>query len=348
MGTATVAKTEVSHSERFQNMVMKEFGSNSVGESKLTDYEKSLISKAFIGIDRALQLAEENRIRKNKTNKDHKFDNDLPVVWHNINLQELAKDVMHFSRMGLDIMEKNHLHPIPYKNTKSGKYDMELMLGYNGIQYIAEKYAVETPLSVTTELVYSTDIFKPIKKNSNNKVESYEFEITNAFSRGEVIGGFGYIEYKDQHKNKLIIMSIADILKRKQKYAAAEFWGGTTKVWEDGKQVEVEKEGWKEEMYLKTLKREVYSAKHIPRDPKKIDDNYHFMLRQELKHAEMMAQAEIDENANAIDIETVTVTDKGETVTVNTQTGEVQQPQEEKKEHPVSEKTTTTGQGMMF
>jgi len=299
-----IAKVEMTMSERFTNTVLKEFGSNVAGALQVTDYQRQLIQGYFIAIDRALKTAEEGRIRKNENNKDHKWDNDLPINWNTANLNDLALDVVHYARMGLDMMQDNHLSPIPYKNNKTKKYDITLMPGYNGIQYIAEKYAVETPVAVTTELVYKTDAFKPIKKNVNNKVESYEFEITSPFDRGDVVGGFGYIEYEDPTKNQLIIMTMRDIEKRKPKYASAEFWGGKKTEWVDGKKTEVETDGWFEEMCLKTLKREVFSAKHIPRDPKKVDDAYQYMKMREARYAEIEAQSEIDTNANTILIDT--------------------------------------------
>lgn len=291
-------------SERFTNTVLKEFGSNIAGAIQVTDYQRQLIQGYFIGIDRGLKLAEENRIRKNQNNTDHKWDNPLPVTWGNTNLNDLALDVVHYARMGLDMMQDNHLSPIPYRNKKTNKYDITLMPGYNGIQYIAEKYAVEKPLATTVELVYSTDTFRPIKKSKDNKIESYEFEITNAFDRGNIVGGFGYIEYTDPLKNKLIIMTMKDIEKRKPEYAAAEFWGGKTQKWENGKKVEAEIDGWFDEMCLKTIKREVFSSKHMPRDPKKVDDNYQYMKMKEARYAEVEAQAEIDGHANTIIIDT--------------------------------------------
>ena len=308
------AEVKPNAAERFTAKVMKEFGST-VGEIQVTDYQRQLVQGYFIAIDRALKSAEEERLRKNEKNKDHeKYDNNLPVTWGNVNLNDLALDVVHYARMGLDMMQENHLFPIPYKNNKTGKYDMTLMPGYNGIQYIAEKYAVEPPLAVTVELVYSTDTFRPIKKSAENRVENYEFAINNAFDRGEIIGGFGYIEYADPVKNKLVIMTKKDIEKRKPKYASANFWGGKQKVWENGKQVDHETDGWYEEMCLKTIKREIYSAKHIPRDPKKIDDNYQYMKMREARIAELEAQDIIDANANGMVID-VTPTALPEPVT---------------------------------
>lgn len=316
-------------SERFTNTVLKEFGSNVAGALQVTDYQRQLIQGYFIAIDRGLKLAEEARIRKNENNRDHKYDNNLPVTWGNTNLNDLALDVVHYARMGLDMMQDNHLSPIPYKNNKTNKYDITLMPGYNGIQYIAEKYAVEKPLATTIELVYSTDTFRPIKKNKDNRVESYEFEINNAFDRGTIVGGFGYIEYTDPLKNKLIIMTMRDIEKRKPAYAAAEFWGGKVKKWENGKQVEVESDGWFDEMCLKTIKREVFSAKHMPRDPKKVDDAYQYMKMREAKYAEMEAESEIDSFANATIIDTTPDEPKQlQRPGVDFETGEVIEPEQ--------------------
>lgn len=298
------SKSKTSIAERFTAKVMNEFGSSVGGAVQVTDYQRQLIQGYFIAIDRALKTAEDERLRKNENNRDHKYDNDLPVVWDNVNLTDLALDVVHYARMGLDMMQKNHLFPIPYKNNKTKKYDVTLMPGYNGIQYVAEKYALEKPLAVTIELVYSTDTFRPIKKSAGIQVESYEFSINNAFDRGEVIGGFGYIEYSDPLKNKLVIMTRKDIEKRKPRYASANFWGGKQKVWENGKQVEQETDGWYEEMCLKTIKREVYSPKHIPIDPRKIDDNYQYLKMREAKLAEMEAQDMIDTYANGDIIDT--------------------------------------------
>lgn len=104
-------------SERFTSKVMMEFGS-SVGAIQVTDYQRQLIQGYFVAIDRALKAAEEERLRKNENNRDHKYDNPLPITWENVNLNDLALDVVHYARMGLDMMQKNHLFAIPFKNNK--------------------------------------------------------------------------------------------------------------------------------------------------------------------------------------------------------------------------------------
>jgi len=306
--TAAAAPAKATPSERFTQLVMKQFG-GAVGAPEVTDFQKRLIQGYFIAIDRALKTAEEERLRKNSTNKSREYDNLLPVTWDNVNALDLALDVVHYARMGLDMMQDNHLFPIPFKNNKTNKYDVNLMKGYNGISYIALKYALESPIAVTTELVYSTDTFKPIKKGLDNHVDSYQFIINDPFNRGTVVGGFGYIEYNDPTKNKLIIMTRKDIEKRKPRYASPNFWGGKASEWktgEDGKRykTEVEIEGWFDEMCLKTVIREVYSPKHIKLDPMKIDENYQYMKLREAQIAEMQANEEVDIYANGDVIDT--------------------------------------------
>ena len=163
----TVQKTEsLSNSEAFTNKVLKEFGSNVAGNIQVTDYQRQLIQGYFIATDRALKMAEEKRVSKNENNKDHKWDNPDPINWNTVDLNALALDVVHYARMGLDMMQDNHLSAIPFKDnnrlsrTGTKMYVVNLMPGYNGIQYIAEKYALEKPVSVTVaepiNIIYQT------------------------------------------------------------------------------------------------------------------------------------------------------------------------------------------------
>lgn len=301
-------KNEVSASERFTSMVFREFGSNAVGEPQITDHQRSLISNYFISIDRVLKTAEADRITRNEKNSNHQYDNNLPISWKTVNMTDLALDLVHYARMGLDMMQPNMLFPIPYKNNKAQKYDITLMKGYNGIFYIAQKYAVEAPKSITVEVVYSTDHFKPLKKNFDRPVEAYEFEIVNPFDRGEIIGGFAYIEYDEPAKNKLVMMSKKDIEKRKPARASDNFWGK-----------------WEDEMVRKTLVREACSPKYIPVDPAKVDEAYHQSKLREVRYAEIEADAEADANANktVIDITPEEPTEPEEVIVIDPATGEV-------------------------
>jgi len=313
---APVAAAPVQNSgERFTAAVVKEFGSQGTGAIALDERKTKLVQGYFVYIDRALKIAEGKRVANNAINDKNKesyYNNNVPVTWDNVNLQNLARDIVINANLGLCMSVPNQLYPIPYYNRGAEQYDVTLMKGYNGIIHVAEKYALNKPKNVRVELVYSTDHFAPVKKSKDNDVESYEFEIKEPFKRGNVIGGFGYLEFDDDTKNKLVLMSLEAILKRKPKHATPEFWGGTKKVTKkvDGKKVEVEEvvAGWVEEMYLKVLKREVYSGKYIPIDPDKIDSDYQAMVARELDYAKLEAEAEIEENANTIPIEEVAPT----------------------------------------
>lgn len=284
-------------SEIFTNTVMRAFTTGGM-QIAPTDKQKELVQGYFIAIDKMLSDAEQKRIQKNNGNADHKFDNNLPYIWNNINLKQLALDVMHYSKMGLDIQQKNMIHAIPFKNNRTNKYDINLMEGYNGIKFKAEKYAIDKPKNVVVELVYSSDMFKLIKKDSVHNVEGYEFQINNPFDRGEFLGGFGYYEFDDPTKNKVVFMTKKDIEKRKPEKASAEFWGGTKTEYVDGQRQQVKSDGWYEEMCLKTLKRFVYSEANLPLDPMKIDDHYLYIKERELQMEKEKVDSEINNNAN--------------------------------------------------
>lgn len=272
-------------SERFTSMVLSEYGKD-VGKPKITEHQKQLIQNYFIGIDRMLKDSEIRRVEKNKKTTKDEWKNKLPYIWKNVNIQELAIDVVCYSRVGLDLLEDNHLFPIPFKNNHTDKYDITMVPGYIGMEFIAKKYALDPPKDVITELVYSTDSFTAIKKDRDNATEQYTYEITNPFDRGEIIGAFGYIVYDDETKNKLILLSKKDLEKRKPDKASDNFWGK-----------------WDDEMYLKTLRRAVYNKRNIPLDPDKIDENISRIIAKEAVAAERQAQAEIEVYANGFEVD---------------------------------------------
>lgn len=307
-----IEKKELSQSERFMNMVIKEFN-NGVGELALTDFQKRLAQNYFISLDGVLKSAEEKRLKsKTKQGNDWVLKNTLPINWQNVNMQQLACDVVSAARVGLDPAQKNHVSLIPYKNNALGKYDIGFVDGYRGIELKAKKYGLDIPDSVTVELVFANDKFKEIKKDRNHPVESYEFEIVNSFDRGAVVGGFYYHSYsKSPEKNRLVVFTLKDILKRKPKYASVEFWGGEKDVWEGGKKVGTETvDGWYEQMCYKTIYRAAYGDVTI--DSQKIDDDYLRLKQAENNMTEAQVEEEISANANTepIDIQGTVVQDQ--------------------------------------
>ena len=291
-------------SERFTGMVMKEFQGN-VGQLNLNDYQKQLIRNFFIGIDNALKVAETSRSYSKKK------ANDPTVTWDNVNMNKLAVDVVQNAKMGLDMSIANHLHVVPFKNGKTNKYDLTLMPGYEGLKYIAANFALYKVVDIKVELVHENDVFQPTYKNN---IEGYEFKITNPFDRGNIIGGFGYIRYENEIHNKLVIMSVEELLKRKPSTASAEFWGGEKDVWENGKVTGKEQvEGWTNEMLYKTMVRA--TCKKVTVDPKKINNSYIYVMESSenyyIENQEDKVQEEIEENANKelIDVETGEIQD---------------------------------------
>ena len=101
---------QISQSERFTNMVMKQY--SSTGVYNPTEREKQLIRNYFICIDQMLAKTEAERQRKNAANRNHDYDNTLPYSWNTIDLPQLAQDLAHYARVGLDMMEDNTLFPI--------------------------------------------------------------------------------------------------------------------------------------------------------------------------------------------------------------------------------------------
>lgn len=293
--TNGIAKAnEASPSERFTMAVVKEFPNGMNGQPvELTSFQRKLIQNYFIKLDSVLIEAESKRMSKSEQYRDA-----LALTWQNVNMRKLAQDVVAYSSIGLDPLQKNHITPIPYKNAKTNQYDIVLMEGYNGLELKARKYGYDVPDEVIFELKYSTDVFKSHKKSLGNKVESYDFEITNDFDRGELEGGFYYMIYNDNpEKNKLVVMNRAKIEKRKPQYASAEFWGGEKDNWVNGKKEgKVQVEGWEEEMFMKTLKRHCWNSVNI--DSQKIDDFLVHVLENEAQSNDRAVAEAIDEGAN--------------------------------------------------
>ncbi len=301
-----LSKKDNSPSERFTQAVMREFPTGGDEKINLTAHQKKLIQNYFIKLDGTLKDSELKRYAPN---------NSLEYNWNNINMNKLAQDVVAYSSIGLDPLQKNHINPIPYHNKKSGKYDVTFIEGFNGLELKAKKYGFEVPDDVIFELKYSTDKFKSLKKNINREIESYEFEVTNDFDRGELEGGFYYMIYKDNpERNQLIVMNRRQIEKRRPEYAAAEFWGGEKDNWEydqaQNKKVKngkIEVEGWEEEMFLKTLKRHCWNSINI--DSQKIDDFLMRVIENESQSTSRKLEEEVKTKANKRKFDTIDIED---------------------------------------
>jgi len=275
--------------EKFALAVEKQYTSNN-GAIEMSSFQKKLAQNYFIAIDQAIKDSENRR----------KQSEPLQYAWQNMNLDaKFYFNVMAYSAIGLDPCQKNHLSIILYKNNKLGKYDISFTIGYVGLELKAKKYGFDIPKEVITEVVYTNDVFKQHKRNRENKIESYDFEVVDDFDRGEIKGGFYYLIYDDETKNRIRVFNNHDIEKRIPKYAAAEFWGGEKDKWVNGQNVGKEEvEGWRDEMVLKTLKRAAYDS--IPIDSAKIDENLMQVIQAEKSNdVEGDIKYEIEQKANS-------------------------------------------------
>lgn len=291
--TKAVATKEPTIADKFIGMVTRELESVNKG-AELSQFQQRLARNYFIKIDSTLKDLETKRLKKSE-----QYREPLAYNWNNLNLQKLSLDVVSYSSVGLDPLQPNHLNFIPYKNNATNKYDVGFIIGYRGIELKTKKYGLDVPDEIVVELVYKNDKFRQIKKDKDNEVETYSFEVVDDFNRGECVGGFYYHRYNDDpKKNKIRVMTMRDILKRKPKYASVEFWGGTKKKYNSDETIEVE--GWADEMYYKTVYRKAYNDVTI--DSAKIDEQYTQMLQHEQDFREAEVQTAVDENANKTEI----------------------------------------------
>lgn len=271
-GTSTnIQKYQGPMSERFTVAVLKEFG-NTAGMVELTVFQRRLAQHLFIKIDTALSEFEKKRMDSGK--------DTLPIIWQNINMTKLALSAMDRIELGLDALIPNHIWPIPYFNKRLNKYDLDLRIGYIGKDYYTRKVAFEEPEDIRYELVYETDTFEVIKKSRDNPIESYQFHIERPFKdRGNIVGGFGYITYENESKNRVVIVTSDEFEKSRSKAQNDEFW-----------------KNYPAEMKMKTLVHRVTAQIRI--DPEKVNAAYLRAEDEEDFSDAATVQAEIEVNAN--------------------------------------------------
>lgn len=286
-------------SGKFTEFVFKEY-SVATGENNVPQDVRRRIQNYFVKIDMILQENENKRLKTPESTRSK-----VEFIWKNINLTKLAVDVMIYATLGLDPLMPNHINPIPYLNGKTSKFDFGFIKGYKGLEIIARTFGVNPPKEMIVELVYSNDEFIPIKRDMETSIEWYRFRITNPFNRGTIIGGFIYHSYDDKTLNRLEMLSLHEIEKRKPKYASAEFWGGEKKTYANGKISGSETiEGWHAEMCTKTLYRKGWDS--ITIDGQKVNALYENVVREELEtetlDAELLPTDESQEKPKTISI----------------------------------------------
>ncbi len=245
MAVKTEPKTELAErnqtpGERFTLAVERQFAGE-VGNLQFGPYEKSLAQHLFIRVDAVLAEADAQR-----------RPDAAPVVWGNVNMTRLAIDAVHRVQLGVDALIPGSLYPIAYYNSRTKKYDLDLRVGYRGEMLYKMNASARPVRNVRIELVYDTDEFTVYKAGVTSRIEGYDFRITQPFDRGQLVGGFGYIEYEDEQDNVLVVLSRAEIDKFAARAQSRKFW-----------------EPWYEQMAYKTIVHRTMDR--IVLDPKKIN-----------------------------------------------------------------------------
>lgn len=229
------------------SMIEREFKSFSGDIIQFSPEKKRLAQHLFAHADAKLNDLEMDRAEKKPGN--------LPVVWKNVDMQKFALDAVHRIELGIDALIPNHLHVIPYFNGKSKKYTIDQRIGYVGKDYYRRRFAIHPPKDIIYRLVHKNDTFEPKYRSGSIPFDTYDFDTPTPFDRGPVIGGFGYIIFDDETKNKLIVVSEARFLKSMAK-------AGTDKFWKP----------WGDEMRFKTLITIVTNELRV--DPEKVSTSY--------------------------------------------------------------------------
>lgn len=192
-----------------------------------------LLNNFFMAIDTAIKNAEEDRLTK--PDKQH----DPKIRWASINIDETIQSSIAYANIHIDAMAEDMISFIFYKNKKGG-YDITFVEGVSCMEILARRYGVNCPENVKAELVYSTDVFKIVKKDINNPKDDCIHEITSPFDRGVILGGYTISQFKNERFDQLREMSLKDINKRTKEYTP--FF-----------------KKWPAEMCIKTLKKNAWS-----------------------------------------------------------------------------------------
>jgi len=300
-GDTTLAKADKTISQNFVAKVEKQFIAEIGAPIAWNSLHRALAQHLYVKIDAQLQALEVKR-----SNSRQKAS-DPPITWENINMTKLAIDATQIVMLELDASLSGHVYPIPYLNKRTKKYDLDLQVGYKGVDHVHRKFAIDVPVDIVYELVHETDKFSYGRNDQG--IAWVKHERTNPFDPGKVIGGFGYITYEDQRKNRVVIVEQREFDKARKGAKSNDFWGGEQKEWVDGKLVETGfDEKFEKEMQFKTVVRRV--CKTIALDSSKINTSNLVALEEsKLDAIDDVIDAEVAEYAN------------GETVDV--QTGEV-------------------------
>lgn len=267
--------TTATAAQNFTKRIEKQFEGELGQGVQWSPVQQRLAQHLFIKIDGQLRALETKRAASQRK------ANDPPITWANVNMHKLTLDAVHRVNLGLDALIANHIHVIPYLNSRTKQYDIDLQIGYTGLDHCHRTFAAVTPIDITYQLVYEGDRFA-IDRSAG--WEQPVYEPVDYFKPGPVVGGYGYIQYEDTRKNRVIVVPYREFEKamkgRGMKNlddpdgartgSGVEFWGGIQTEWKNGKLVEGDfDEKFFNEMCYKTVVKRVVAK--IPLDPEKVN-----------------------------------------------------------------------------
>ena len=195
-----------------------------------------------------------------------RLDNELkklatPKTWKQINFEDFLSKSIAYANIGIDPLAPKMLSFTLFANKTNGLSDVVFVEDVRCMELLARRYGINCPENITVELIYSTDKFSIVKKDLSHPSEGYVLEVTNAFDRGDIVGGVSLSEYTNPIYNKVRIMSMKEIEKRVK--TNSPFWTN-----------------WKNEMCEKTVCKNAWGkvvlnttelAKYYATKPNEID-----------------------------------------------------------------------------
>lgn len=180
-----------------------------------------------------------------------RLNNELPKMypartWKVVNFEDFLSKSIAFANIGIDPLSPKMLSFTPFNEKSTGLTNITFVQDVKCMEILARKYGVNCPKNITVELIYSSDKFSLVKKDLANPYDGYILEITNAFERGEIIGGVSLSEYENPIYNKVRLMTIKEIEKRVK---TTDSKGSPTSFWRD----------FKPEMCEKTIGKNAWS-----------------------------------------------------------------------------------------
>jgi phage RecT family recombinase len=132
------------------------------------------------------------------------------ITWKQVNQRKLISALANTALLGLDA-EQGEVYPIPYK--ENGQVTVNLQRGYKGERKIRLLHSINKDVEyIDAFLVRKGDTFS-VKHTP--ETDTYFFEEADAFGNGEVVGAFGYVQYKGG-RLKVHKLTKADLDKRRQ------------------------------------------------------------------------------------------------------------------------------------